>query len=52
VIHSLTANIWQFVSWRVRDEFIINVQDDDSDDEISSESSFSSESDSELAQPL
>jgi hypothetical protein len=45
VIHSLTANIGQFGSWRVSDEFIINVQDDSSDDECSSDSSSSMESD-------
>jgi hypothetical protein len=52
VIHSLTANIGQFGFWKLSDEFIINVQDDVSDDEGSSDSSSSMESDSELAQPL
>jgi hypothetical protein len=36
----------------VTDEFIVNVQDDSSDDESSSDSSSSMESDSELAKPL
>jgi hypothetical protein len=49
VIHSLTANIGQFAFRRVNDEFIINVQDDGSDDEISSDISSSMESDSEVA---
>jgi hypothetical protein len=52
VIHSLTAYIWQFAFWRVSDEFIINVQDDSSDDESSGDSSSSMESESELAKPL
>jgi hypothetical protein len=52
VIHSLTENVGQFVFWTVSDEFINNVQDDSSDDKSSSDSSFSVESDSELAQPL
>jgi hypothetical protein len=30
VIHSLAANIRQFGCWRVSDEFVINVQDDNS----------------------
>jgi hypothetical protein len=34
------------------DEFIINVQDDSSDNESSSDSSSSTESDMELAQQL
>jgi hypothetical protein len=52
VIHSLTANIGQFGFWRVSDKFIINIQDDNSDDESSSDSCSSMESDSELAQTL
>jgi hypothetical protein len=36
----------------VIDEFIINVQDNSSDDKSSSDSSSSMESDLELAQPL
>jgi hypothetical protein len=52
VVYSLTANIGKFGFWRVSDTFIINVQDDSSDNESSSDSSYSVESDSELAQPL
>jgi hypothetical protein len=52
VIHSLTANIWQFGFWKVSDEFIISFQDDSSGDERFSDFSSSMESDSEVAQPL
>jgi hypothetical protein len=52
VIHSLTANMGQYGFWGVSDEFIINVQDDSSDDGSSIDSSSSMESDSELVQPL
>jgi hypothetical protein len=48
VIHILTANIGQFGLCRVSDEFVINVQNDSSDDESSSDSSSSVVSDSEL----
>jgi hypothetical protein len=52
VIHSLTSNSEQVGFCRVSDEFIINVQDDSSEDEISSDLSSSMESDSELQQPF
>jgi hypothetical protein len=52
VIYILIANIGHFGFLRVSVEFIVNVQDDSSDDERSSDSSSSAESDSELAQPL
>jgi hypothetical protein len=52
MIHILTANIGRFVFWRLRQDFINNVQEDNSDDEISNDSSSSMENDPELAQSL
>jgi hypothetical protein len=51
-IHGLTTNIGYLGFWRVSHEFIINVQDNSTVNESSSDSSSSMESDSELAQPL
>jgi hypothetical protein len=52
MIHSLTSNIGRFGFWKLRQDFINNVQDDNSDDEIANDSSSSMENDPELAQSL
>jgi hypothetical protein len=39
VIHSQTENIGQFGFWNMSDEFIINVQDANSEDKGSSDTS-------------